>query len=102
MLGEKHIWPFNANKAGMRMPFPRTTSTGRIKEYTLEVAPATIIIGGRRVATWAYNGGLPGPELRVTVKNRLQKSEGTSIHWHGVPLPTGCATRFAAETVILF
>ena len=94
VLAEKHIWPFNTNKAGTRTAFPHAASTGRVKEYTLEVAPATISIGGRKITTWAYNGVLPGPELRVTegdtlrvtVKNRLQKSEGTSIHWHGVPL----------------
>jgi FtsP/CotA-like multicopper oxidase with cupredoxin domain len=49
-------------------------------------------LGGQTVSTWAYNGGLPGPEirvnagdtLRVVVNNRLD--EGTTIHWHGVPL----------------
>lgn len=39
---------------------------------------------------WTYNGGLPGPEIRVKrgerVKVRLINNleEGTSIHWHGV------------------
>ncbi|WP_228546436.1 multicopper oxidase family protein [Halegenticoccus tardaugens] len=43
--------------------------------------------------TWLYDGTFPGPELRVgegdvlrvDVTNGL--SEGTTIHWHGVPLP---------------
>jgi FtsP/CotA-like multicopper oxidase with cupredoxin domain len=42
---------------------------------------------------WAYNGVVPGPELRVkqgdrirvTLVNRLPAS--TTIHWHGYPLP---------------
>ncbi len=42
------------------------------------------------VHAWAYNGQIPGPEIRVTegdkirvvVKNNLPV--GTSIHWHGV------------------
>lgn len=42
---------------------------------------------------WLYNDTYPIPELRVeegdtfeaTVRNRL--SEGTTIHWHGIPVP---------------
>ena len=42
---------------------------------------------------WCYNGGVPGPELRVpqgqpvrfVVDNGLD--EGTTIHWHGVRVP---------------
>jgi FtsP/CotA-like multicopper oxidase with cupredoxin domain len=52
-------------------------------------------IGGRRVPTWGYGNGLPGPEmrlregetLRVAVRNRLP--QGTTIHWHGLPVPNG-------------
>ncbi len=48
--------------------------------------------GGAR-STWLYEGGYPGPEirvtegdrLRVTVENRLP--EPTTVHWHGVPVP---------------
>ena len=64
-----------------------------VAEYGLEAAPLELELGGRRVSTWGYNGGLPGPEIRVrqgdtlraAVSNRLP--EGTSVHWHGVPLP---------------
>ena len=42
---------------------------------------------------WAYDGRVPGPELRlkqgerlrVAVTNRLP--EGTTVHWHGVRVP---------------
>jgi FtsP/CotA-like multicopper oxidase with cupredoxin domain len=42
---------------------------------------------------WAYNGSVPGPEirlrqgdrLRVAVENRL--GESTTVHWHGVRVP---------------
>ncbi|GHP01160.1 multicopper oxidase MmcO [Reticulibacter mediterranei] len=78
--------------AGVQPSFPRTASTGKTRTYTLEAAPARVMIDGKEVSTWAYNGMLPGPEihasegdrLRVIVKNRLP--EGTTIHWHGVPL----------------
>jgi len=74
--------------------FPRAASTGRVSAYTLEAAPVTLSLGGKTVSTWAYNGGVPGPTLRltegdtlkVTVKNRLPQGQGTTIHWHGVPL----------------
>ena len=74
--------------------FPRAASTGKVVAYTLEAAPVQLALGGNLVATWAYNGNLPGPTLRltegdtlqVTVKNRLPQGQGTTIHWHGVPL----------------
>lgn len=74
--------------------FPRAASTGKVRAYTLEAAPVKLALGGNLVSTWAYNGNLPGPTLRltegdtlqVTVKNRLPQGQGTSIHWHGVPL----------------
>jgi FtsP/CotA-like multicopper oxidase with cupredoxin domain len=77
---------------GTRPSFPRAASTGRIKHYTLDAAPVQVMIGGKQVKTWAYNAMVPGPEirltegdtLRVTVNNHLP--EGTTIHWHGVPL----------------
>ena len=44
-------------------------------------------------AVWAYEGAVPGPELRVrqgkpvriTVINKL--GEDTTVHWHGIRLP---------------
>src|SRR6266550_1721310 len=70
---------------GSRPPFPRAASTGRVREYTLEAAPVKLTLKGQQVSTWAYNGAVPGPEiklvegdtLRVKVKNRLP--EGTTI-----------------------
>ena len=53
----------------------------------VEVAP------GEVYRTWLYNGQFPGPEiraregerLRITVENRMP--EGTTVHWHGIPVP---------------
>jgi multicopper oxidase len=47
---------------------------------------------GHVYRTWLYNGQFPGPEIRaregellsVKLENRLP--EGTTVHWHGVPL----------------
>ena len=76
----------------MRPSFPRAASTGIVRDYAFEAAPVKIELAGQSITTWAYNGMLPGPEIRLTegdtlrvrVKNRLP--EGTTIHWHGVPL----------------
>ena len=50
------------------------------------------IMPGTTVRAWAYNGQMPGPEIRVregdlvriTLRNELPV--GTTIHWHGVNL----------------
>jgi FtsP/CotA-like multicopper oxidase with cupredoxin domain len=49
--------------------------------------------GASAIAVWAYNGTIPGPELRVrqgsrlkvVVENRL--TVDTTVHWHGIRLP---------------
>lgn len=44
---------------------------------------------------WTYNGGLPGPELRVRQGELMQAElvnrlpEPTTIHWHGIRLSNG-------------
>jgi FtsP/CotA-like multicopper oxidase with cupredoxin domain len=58
-------------------------------EYTQEFAP------GFKVKVWGYNGMSPGPTIeavegdrvRILVTNKLP--EHTSVHWHGVLLPSG-------------
>jgi manganese oxidase len=50
---------------------------------------------GKFVHAWAYNGQIPGPEIRVNegdkiriiVENNLPYKKGTTIHWHGIRLP---------------
>ncbi len=50
---------------------------------------------GQKVEAWAYNGQVPGPQIRVregdrvrmVVKNEL--IESTAVHFHGVELPNG-------------
>jgi FtsP/CotA-like multicopper oxidase with cupredoxin domain len=65
-------------------------------EHRLVAGPARVpLVGGQYPDTdaWAYNGSVPGPELRfrqgqrvrIVVENRLQ--EDTTVHWHGVRVP---------------
>lgn len=48
---------------------------------------------GRTVEAWAYNGQVPGPQIRVTEGDRVrvvltnQLDESTSIHFHGLEVP---------------
>lgn len=59
------------------------------EEFEHEFAP------GCKAKVWGYNGTTPGPTIeavegdrvRVLVTNRL--GEPTSIHWHGIILPSG-------------
>jgi FtsP/CotA-like multicopper oxidase with cupredoxin domain len=68
-------------------------SGGRPAAVRLVAAPATLDLGGWTVRAWAFNGELPGPELRLRagevlrarLENRLPA--GTTVHWHGIRLP---------------
>ena len=60
-----------------------------LKEFTLTAALKDV--GGHQA--WAYNGGVPGPELRVMQGDRVRVTllnhlpDATSIHWHGINVP---------------
>lgn len=69
---------------------------GSVRTFQLTAAPATLELKvGLRVPVWAYNGTVPGPELRVKVGDlvRVQLTNnlpaGTTIHWHGLVVPNG-------------
>ncbi|MFI6323671.1 multicopper oxidase family protein [Nonomuraea sp. NPDC050556] len=65
------------------------------KRFTLEAREQRITLtSGAVVDAWAFNGTVPGPELRVragdlveiTLVNRLP-SANVSVHWHGMDVP---------------
>jgi CopA family copper-resistance protein len=64
------------------------------REFNLTLSHVTANITGRRRPAMAINGQIPGPVLRfregeevvINVTNRLR--EHTSIHWHGLILPS--------------
>ncbi|MFP5252200.1 MAG: multicopper oxidase family protein [Actinomycetes bacterium] len=70
----------------------RRGSDAPVVDVQLAAAPTTVDLGGREVTTWAFNGQVPGPEIRVpqggvvraTVSNRLPQP--LTIHWHGLAL----------------
>lgn len=70
----------------------RVVTGAATKRVTLTAAPARVRIGDELVETWAFNGTVPGPEIRLaagdvlqaTVVNRLPQD--LSMHWHGIAL----------------
>jgi FtsP/CotA-like multicopper oxidase with cupredoxin domain len=69
-------------------------SGGTLRTFTLRAAPTEIrLLDGRPLAVWAYNGQVPGPELRVRLGDRVRVTftndlpQPTTIHWHGVRVP---------------
>ena len=71
-----------------------TNQNGSNKIFDLNIGKHTLDIGGKRAKVTAINGSLPGPLLRfregetVTLQVNNQLSEDTSLHWHGILLPT--------------
>jgi len=69
---------------------------GGVKEFHLVAEPVKREFApGMAVNAWGYNGLTPGPTIeavegdrvRILVTNKLP--EHTSIHWHGIFLPSG-------------
>ena len=69
-------------------------SSGGLREIHLEArALRWELAPGKVVQAMAYNGRIPGPELRVKEGERVRVvltnalQEPTTIHWHGVDVP---------------
>ncbi len=68
----------------------------KVKEFHLVAEPVVREIApGMKANLWGYNGQSPGPTIeavegdrvRIFVTNKLP--EVTSVHWHGILLPSG-------------
>src|SRR6266851_4020859 len=81
---------------GSVLPSHPSFANTEIKEYCLTATPGVANLtedGYPNTAVWAYDGTVPGPEIRVregdpvrvVVSNKL--GEDTTVHWHGVRLP---------------
>jgi FtsP/CotA-like multicopper oxidase with cupredoxin domain len=67
----------------------------RVLEVELQAIPTGLnIIGSAPTPVWTYNGSTPGPLLRAQAGDRLivhfsnALPEDTSVHWHGIRLPS--------------
>lgn len=70
----------------------RRTANARTVTAALRARTTTVDLGGVAVDTWAYDGRVPGPELRVTAGDVLRVDftnelpQESTVHWHGLAL----------------
>lgn len=80
----KNFWP-------KRMPFTLDGDT-KVFQITCQQV-AWEVEPGKKIPALAYNGVVPGPEIRVTEGDKVrvvaknEMNESTAIHWHGVHTP---------------
>ncbi|HEU5187444.1 MAG TPA: multicopper oxidase domain-containing protein [Candidatus Saccharimonadales bacterium] len=93
MMGVKTSDQLPLKTAADQKPLTPTVKDG-VKEFTLAAKPIRWqYASGKTITAWAYNGQIPGPEIRViegdkvkiTLTNKLPKE--TTIHWHGLNVP---------------
>ncbi|MGK2877607.1 MAG: multicopper oxidase family protein [Solirubrobacterales bacterium] len=72
----------------------KPTMSDGVAVYRLNARPVWwTIFGGQRVTAYAYNGIVPGPQIRVKNGQRVRIEfkndlpEPTTMHWHGVGVP---------------
>ena len=87
-------FPAKTEGKGNQLLDPRIDNGVKVYELTAtelqwEVSP------GQVVEAWAYNGQVPGPQIRVKQGDRVRVNltnklpESTAIHFHGVSLVNG-------------
>jgi manganese oxidase len=85
-------FPAKTEGKGNQIMTPRMEGNVKVfeltaKEIQWEVEP------GKKVKAWAYNGQVPGPQIRVRERDRVrvilknELPESTVIHFHGLELP---------------
>jgi FtsP/CotA-like multicopper oxidase with cupredoxin domain len=77
------------------LPWSVWASSRPVKDFHLNPRPASVSVAGAPypgTRVWAYNGTVPGPEIRVRQGDRLRiivengLAEETTVHWHGIRL----------------
>jgi FtsP/CotA-like multicopper oxidase with cupredoxin domain len=66
-----------------------------VREFRLTAAQTVMELdNGKSQKVWAFNGQIPGPEIRVQEGERVRIvldnrdiEEGVTLHWHGIVLP---------------
>jgi len=93
-MHEKGVKAFPAKTEGKgnQLLEPRLEQGVKVYELTAEEIQWEVE-PGRRVKAWAYNGQVPGPQIRVREGDRVRVKlinrlpESTVIHFHGVEVP---------------
>jgi FtsP/CotA-like multicopper oxidase with cupredoxin domain len=81
--------------AGVRLPEATDLNKdAHIVEINLDAQVAPVEIApGQRIQAFTYNGGVPGPLIRVRAGDRLivhfsnHLPQPTTVHWHGLRVP---------------
>jgi FtsP/CotA-like multicopper oxidase with cupredoxin domain len=72
---------------------PRSAFAGSAFKLTPKTGKVSLVPGQPETAVLAYNGTVPGPEIRlrqgdrVTIAVENQLIDETTVHWHGIRLP---------------
>lgn len=93
-MHEAGIKAFPAKSKGKGNQLLEPVMDGRTKVYHLTASKIQWETAeGQSVAAFAYNGQVPGPQIRVTEGDRVrvvlknELPESTAIHFHGLELP---------------
>ena len=93
-MHEAGIKAFPAKSKGKGNQLLEPVMDGRTKVYNLTASKIQWeTVAGMTVAAFAYNGQVPGPQIRVTEGDRVrvvlknELPESTAIHFHGLELP---------------
>jgi FtsP/CotA-like multicopper oxidase with cupredoxin domain len=82
--------------AASLLPMPAKASARPVRDFGIVSKPTKVqLISAQHPATavWAYNGVVPGPEIRVRQGDRVRVALGnglpheTTVHFHGIRLP---------------
>ena len=95
VLGCRPETPAGRLARELKGAFPeRASPTGTVRTFDIEAREAELaLIDGGKLRVWAYNGSVPGPELRIRLGETLRVRftnrlpQPTTIHWHGVRVP---------------
>jgi FtsP/CotA-like multicopper oxidase with cupredoxin domain len=93
-MHEKGVKAFPAKTEGQgnQLLKPRVEKGVKVFDLTAEEIQWEVE-PGRKAKAWAYNGQVPGPQIRVREGDRVRVNltnklpESTSIHFHGLELP---------------
>lgn len=93
MVDSMLAFPAETEGIGNQILEPEILADGTKKFYlTAEVIPWEVS-PGEIVDAWAYNGQVPGPQIRVDIGDNVQieftnlTPMGSDIHWHGIHTP---------------
>ena|SRR5579859_5962332 len=82
--------------APSRRPAPAPTPFGK-PDVEIALTAKTVqweLVPGKVITAWTYNGIVPGEVIRVREGDRVrvvvsnELSEPTTVHWHGIDVPT--------------